>query len=281
MIQHEKSLAEAAAQVKKTQEEAAGEPPKKKRKAPDPVPAAADRLAIPGVKEALHGAFQYLRDQCDRAHSKDGCGFNRLDQEFGHAFASANLADIPLDASWEIAFNSMRKYKNQIGEETFEAIYGGRKPNPGLAESIFYALKEGASPRELAFLERKKEGIVLTIDGAMWNQIAEIDEEFESHIVSASLLSSPKAIRGEIKKAGEALERMRAAGAPEALTAKRRQALDSLTRRRNPSIPEPDIQEGMAHEAEHSPDPDVQRKIALDHLEEDEDYYRKLAKCGL
>ena len=41
------------------------------------------------------------------------------------------------------------------------------------------------------------------------------------------------------------------------------------------------LQVGEAHEMEHTSDPKVARKIALDHLAEDLDYYTKLKKLGL
>jgi len=41
------------------------------------------------------------------------------------------------------------------------------------------------------------------------------------------------------------------------------------------------LQVGEAHEMEHTADPKVARKIALDHLAEDLDYYTKLKKIGL
>jgi hypothetical protein len=41
------------------------------------------------------------------------------------------------------------------------------------------------------------------------------------------------------------------------------------------------LQVGEAHEMEHTSDPKVARKIALDHLTEDLDYYTKLKKLGL
>ena len=41
------------------------------------------------------------------------------------------------------------------------------------------------------------------------------------------------------------------------------------------------IQIGEKHEMEHTKDPKKARKIALDHLSDDMDYYKKLKKLGL
>lgn len=38
---------------------------------------------------------------------------------------------------------------------------------------------------------------------------------------------------------------------------------------------------GTRHEMEHTPDPAVAQRIAMDHLAEDADYYRKLGRVGL
>jgi hypothetical protein len=38
---------------------------------------------------------------------------------------------------------------------------------------------------------------------------------------------------------------------------------------------------GTRHEMEHTPDPAVAQRIAMDHLAEDADYYGKLARAGL
>ena len=42
-----------------------------------------------------------------------------------------------------------------------------------------------------------------------------------------------------------------------------------------------ELKKGMKVESEHSDDPEVQRKIATDHLKEDPEYYTKLAKAGI
>ena len=41
------------------------------------------------------------------------------------------------------------------------------------------------------------------------------------------------------------------------------------------------ISVGIKHEMEHTPDPAVAQQIAMDHLAEDADYYRKLERAGL
>jgi hypothetical protein len=38
---------------------------------------------------------------------------------------------------------------------------------------------------------------------------------------------------------------------------------------------------GIKHEMEHTPDPAAAQRIAMDHLAEDADYYRKLERAGL
>jgi hypothetical protein len=44
---------------------------------------------------------------------------------------------------------------------------------------------------------------------------------------------------------------------------------------------EKELEAGIAVEMEHTDDPKVAKRIALDHLAEDPEYYEKLAKAGL
>lgn len=44
---------------------------------------------------------------------------------------------------------------------------------------------------------------------------------------------------------------------------------------------EKELKAGIAVEMEHTNDPDTAKRIALDHLSEDPEYYEKLAKAGL
>lgn len=41
------------------------------------------------------------------------------------------------------------------------------------------------------------------------------------------------------------------------------------------------LEKGIAHELEHTNDPEIAKEIAMDHLAEDPDYYEKLEKIGL
>ncbi len=44
---------------------------------------------------------------------------------------------------------------------------------------------------------------------------------------------------------------------------------------------ERELKSGISVEMEHTEDPEVAKRIALDHLSEDPEYYEKLAKAGL
>lgn len=41
------------------------------------------------------------------------------------------------------------------------------------------------------------------------------------------------------------------------------------------------LSQGISHEMEHTDNPEVAKKIALDHIKEDPQYYDKLEKAGL
>jgi hypothetical protein len=44
---------------------------------------------------------------------------------------------------------------------------------------------------------------------------------------------------------------------------------------------EKELKAGISVEMEHTEDPEIAKRIALDHLSEDPEYYEKLAKAGL
>ena len=75
----------------------------------------------PHVVAAMEQAAAGLAEVCDWARTKDFCGYNAPDARTGHILAQVGLDD---PVAQHTAYDILHKYQSQLGEATWEAIYG-------------------------------------------------------------------------------------------------------------------------------------------------------------
>lgn len=81
-----------------------------------PVLSVSLREAMPYNEEqtqAIHTALKVIAGVCDGAHEIDGCGFNKIDTNFGKKLATASSLTPKMAIS---GFNLVRKYQRQVPE---------------------------------------------------------------------------------------------------------------------------------------------------------------------
>lgn len=110
------------------------------KQAPTPSPQAslpeAHKPKVPTVTltsaqvEAVHTMLRILAGVCDGAFFLDGCGFNKLDTDFGKSLAAQpTLTDRQAAFGWRM----VRKYRRQLPVELYQVAYGaGEVENGGM-----------------------------------------------------------------------------------------------------------------------------------------------------
>lgn len=101
-------------------------------KASDPLAKAGSKASNPvvkktkpnGKKKIVAEILQMLSGMCDGAREQDGFGFNKFDTDFGKKLALRSFDRELTDKEFAVAFKMVRKYKRQIPEEKYKAVYG-------------------------------------------------------------------------------------------------------------------------------------------------------------
>jgi len=99
------------------------EPPKSKPSKSKPGNGKKNNNITNERREALCCALISLAGKCDGARQQDGCGFNKLDTNFGTSLAKRGSERPLTDEEFLAALKMIKKYKRQIEPNLFDLIY--------------------------------------------------------------------------------------------------------------------------------------------------------------